>query len=77
MMRRVLIEYSTESGVEQEIREGLKQLIKGKGETLYLCLIYDRGTLARHKRIQTGEIPYQCEICERAFAENSNSVSLL
>ena len=39
MRRRVLIEYSTESGVEQEIREGVKQQNKGQGETLYLCHI--------------------------------------
>ena len=69
----MLIEYSTESGVEQEIREGVKQQNKGQGETLYLChiwekIFYDRGTLARHKRIHTGEIPYQCEICEKAYA---------
>ena len=35
MRRRVLIEYSTESGVEQEIKKGVKQLNKGQGETLY------------------------------------------
>ena len=56
----MLNEYSTENGVEQEIREGVKQLNKGQGETLYLChiwdnIFYDRGTLARHKRIHTGE----------------------
>jgi hypothetical protein len=63
----VLIKYSTESGVEQEIREGVKQLNKGQGHTgeiPYQCNSFERAfvensKLTRHKN------KYVCYYCDQ------------
>ncbi|VDN30650.1 unnamed protein product [Gongylonema pulchrum] len=52
----------------EKIRENMKYPVK-----CALCKkCYERGYMALHERVHTGEQPFQCPICSRRFSVKSN-----